>query len=237
MGRRLPPYPGGITNSRWENMYGGDGFWMFADPSDPNYVYAEAQGGEIGRVNRITHEMRGIKPQPNYGEEKLRFNWNTPIAPEPDRAGNDLHRRAVPLPLARSRADLGSHLPRPHHQRSRKAEAGGIGRRHGGQLVRRECTPPSSRSASRRATGRSSGRARTTATCSSRATAGRLGRTSWAMCPASRRSSWVTWVEASRFDAGTAYATFDRHTFGDMEPYAYRSTDYGRTCGPKRNWE
>ena len=23
-------YPGGITNSRWENMYGGDGFWMFA---------------------------------------------------------------------------------------------------------------------------------------------------------------------------------------------------------------
>ena len=28
-------YPGGVTNSRWENMYGGDGFWMFEDPSDP----------------------------------------------------------------------------------------------------------------------------------------------------------------------------------------------------------
>jgi hypothetical protein len=27
-------YPGGITNSRWENMYGGDGFWMFVDPTD-----------------------------------------------------------------------------------------------------------------------------------------------------------------------------------------------------------
>jgi photosystem II stability/assembly factor-like uncharacterized protein len=26
-------YPGGITNNRWENMFGGDGFWMFADPS------------------------------------------------------------------------------------------------------------------------------------------------------------------------------------------------------------
>ncbi len=45
-------YPGGITNGRWENMYGGDGFWMFADPADPDYVYAEAQGGNIGRVNR-----------------------------------------------------------------------------------------------------------------------------------------------------------------------------------------
>ena len=49
-------YPGGITSSRWENMYGGDGFWMWADPSDPDYVYAEAQGGTIGRVNRHTHE-------------------------------------------------------------------------------------------------------------------------------------------------------------------------------------
>ena len=30
-------YPGGITNARWENLYGGDGFWTFADPADPNY--------------------------------------------------------------------------------------------------------------------------------------------------------------------------------------------------------
>src|SRR5678816_1034145 len=31
-------YPGGITNHRWENMYGGDGFWMFQDPADPDSV-------------------------------------------------------------------------------------------------------------------------------------------------------------------------------------------------------
>jgi hypothetical protein len=72
-------YPGGVTNSRWENMYGGDGFWMFEDTSDPDYLYAEAQGGEIGRVNRYTHETRDIHPWPNYGEKKLRFNWNTPF--------------------------------------------------------------------------------------------------------------------------------------------------------------
>ena len=27
----------------------------------------------------------------------------------------------------------------------------------------------------------------------------------------------------------TAYATFDRHTFGDMKPYAFKTTDYGKT--------
>ena len=42
-------YPGGITNSRWENLFGGDGFWAFADPSDPNFAYAESQGGHIAR--------------------------------------------------------------------------------------------------------------------------------------------------------------------------------------------
>src|ERR1700728_4431648 len=40
---------------------------------------------------------------------------------------------------------------------------------------------------------------------------------------------WVSTVEASRFDEATAYATFDRHTFGDMKPYAYKTTDYGQT--------
>jgi hypothetical protein len=43
------------------------------------------------------------------------------------------------------------------------------------------------------------------------------------------KNSWVSTVEASRFDEATAYATFDRHTFGDMKPYAYKTTDYGKT--------
>ncbi len=37
-------YPGGIANSQWENMFGGDGFWMFADPSDPDYILRRIPG-------------------------------------------------------------------------------------------------------------------------------------------------------------------------------------------------
>jgi photosystem II stability/assembly factor-like uncharacterized protein len=80
-------YPGGVTNSRWENMFGGDGFWTWEDPADANYIYAESQGGEIGRVNRYTHETRAIKPYARYGETKLRFNWNTPIQMSPNEKG------------------------------------------------------------------------------------------------------------------------------------------------------
>jgi hypothetical protein len=39
----------------------------------------------------------------------------------------------------------------------------------------------------------------------------------------------VSSIEAGHFDAGTAYATFDLHTFGDMRPYVYKTTDYGQT--------
>jgi photosystem II stability/assembly factor-like uncharacterized protein len=44
-------------------------------------------------------------------------------------------------------------------------------------------------------------------------------------------SSWskVTHVEASHFDAGTAYAAIDRHRLEDSNPYVYRTRDFGKT--------
>src|SRR3989449_4094298 len=67
-------------------MFAGDGFFCFPDSGDPDYVYAEYQGGYVGRVNRHTHQARDIQPKPNY-KEKLRWNWNTPIALSPTEKG------------------------------------------------------------------------------------------------------------------------------------------------------
>src|SRR5437773_5906723 len=50
--------------------------------------------------------------------------------------------------------------------------------------------------------------------------------------PGLPKNSWVSWVHASNFSAGTAYAAFDRHAFGDMAPYVYKTTDYGKTWTP-----
>src|SRR5262249_16294228 len=47
--------------------------------------------------------------------------------------------------------------------------------------------------------------------------------------PGLPKNSWVAWVQASNFNAGTAYAAFDRHTYGDMTPYVFKTTDYGKT--------
>src|SRR5205085_4772652 len=61
----------------------------------------------------------------------------------------------------------------------------------------------------------------------------RDGGKSWtnvvANVPGLPKNAWVSYVDAGHFDEGTAYATFDLHTFGDMKPYAYRTTDFGKS--------
>src|SRR5262249_32600607 len=63
-----------------------DGFWAVPDPSDPEAVYVESQGGFIGRVDRRTMSARDVQPKAGY-KEKLRFNWNAPIAASPTNKG------------------------------------------------------------------------------------------------------------------------------------------------------
>ena len=69
----------GIYNKDWHMTGWGDGFSVVSDLKDPDVIYWESQGGSIGRYNKKTHEIKDIQPQPLTGEDKLRFNWNTPI--------------------------------------------------------------------------------------------------------------------------------------------------------------
>src|SRR5437667_251548 len=78
---------GGTSFSNIGGGSHGDFHDVWVDPTDPDYIYAEYQGGEIGRVNRKTHESRNIKPLPRYAEGKLRYNWNTPIHVSATRKG------------------------------------------------------------------------------------------------------------------------------------------------------
>ena len=47
--------------------------------------------------------------------------------------------------------------------------------------------------------------------------------------PGVPKNPWVSSIDAGHFSEGTAYATFDLHTFGDMKPYVYKTTDFGKT--------
>jgi photosystem II stability/assembly factor-like uncharacterized protein len=221
-------YPGGITNSRWENMFGGDGFWMFEDTSDADYVYAEAQGGEIARVNRHTHEIREIKPLPNYGEGKLRFNWNTPIHMSPNEKGT-VYIGAQFLFRSRDHGQswdrISPDLTTNDPEKQKQEESGGVTIDNSSAEMH---TTIYSISESPK-----NGQIIWVGTDDGNVQVTRDGGKNWTNVVANvnglGKNSWVSTVEASRFDEATAYATFDRHNFGDMKPYAYRTADYGKT--------
>ncbi|HEY8832261.1 MAG TPA: hypothetical protein VIM21_07105 [Gemmatimonadaceae bacterium] len=221
-------YPGGITNSRWENMYGGDGFWMFVDPTDQNYLYAEAQGGEIGRVNRKTHETRPLKPLPRYKEGKERFNWNTPIHVSPTNNGT-LYIGSQYLYRTK---DFGQTWDRISPDLTTNDPSKQLQEQSGGVTVDNSAAEmhttiyaiaESPRNPGLIWVGTDDGNLQVT----------RDGGKNWtnvvANIPNLPKNAWVSSVEPGHFNDGTIYATFDLHTFGDMRPYAYKSTDFGMT--------
>jgi photosystem II stability/assembly factor-like uncharacterized protein len=221
-------YPGGVSNSRWENMFGGDGFWSWEDPSDPNYIYAESQGGEIGRVNRYTHETRAIKPYAQYGEKKLRFNWNTPIQMSPNEKGT-IYIGAQYLFRSRNHGqswdrispDLSTNDP----EKQKQEESGGVTVDNSSAEMN---TTIYSISESPK-----NGQVIWAGTDDGNLQVTRDGGKTWTNVvgnvPGVGKDSWVSWVEAGRFSEGTAYATFDRHMYGDMKPYVFKTTDFGKS--------
>jgi photosystem II stability/assembly factor-like uncharacterized protein len=221
-------FPGGIANPQWENMYGGDGFWMFVDPTDPNYLYAEAQGGYIGRVNRKTHETRPIYPLPRYKEKKLRFNWNTPIHVSPTNNGTIYIGSEF---LFRSR-DFGQTWDRISPDLTTNDPSKQLQEQSGGVTVDNSAAEmhttiyaiaESPKNSSMIWVGTDDGNVQVTRD------AGKTWTNVVGNIRGLPKNAWVSSVEPGHFDDGTIYATFDVHTFGDMKPYAYRSTDYGKT--------
>ncbi len=223
-------FPGGIANAQWENMYGGDGFWMFADPADENYLYAEAQGGRIGRVNRHTHEIRDIQPKPNY-KEKLRFNWNTPIALSPNEKGT-IYVGAQFLFRSRDHGQtwdrISPDLTTNDPEKQKQELSGGVTVDNSVAEMHTTIYSISESPKNKQVlwVGTDDGNLQLT----------RDGAKTWVNVvgnvPDLPKNSWVSWVQAGNFDAGTAYVAFDRHTFGDMMPYVYMTSDYGRTWIP-----
>ena len=60
---------GPITNTDWFTVGGGDGFYTAQDPTNPNIIYAESQGGNIRRLDYATGGSKPlVKPtwRPRY---------------------------------------------------------------------------------------------------------------------------------------------------------------------------
>lgn len=219
---------GGIENKDWRNVGGGDGFHVFADPSDKDIVYAEFQGGQLMRFHRSTGEIKSIKPFARQGDPKLRFNWNTAIALSPTNpkviyVGGQFVFRTTNKGESWDRIspDLTTNDP----AKQKQEESGGLSLDN--SSAENHCTIVSIAESALDEkviwAGTDDGNLQLT----------RDGGKSWTNVTGNIQglpaNTWCSTVEPSRFDKATAYATFDGHQTGDMKVYVFRTTDFGKT--------
>jgi photosystem II stability/assembly factor-like uncharacterized protein len=222
----------GISNDDWYIIGGGDGFQAQMDPTDPRILYAESQDGRMNRVDRLTNERKSIRPEAPAGEQAYRWNWDTPMrisSHNPSTifvAGNRLfkstdrgHSWKVISPDLTTNTDRETlSLMGIVAKDFKIAKHDGV--QSYGNLVTFAESP---KRAGVYYTGSDDG----VISVSTNDGAEWANRTS--KVPGLAKNTYVSRVEASRFDEGTVYATFDGHRGNDFSTYVYASTDYGNT--------
>jgi len=238
----------GTTRSQWQNMGGGDGFFAVPDLTAPHLVYNNLQGGVISMTDRRTGASWGINPYPGgigsagqwMAPQKYRFNWNAPIVLSPQDpktvyyGGNVLFRSTN---HGRSWDVISPDLTTNDKAKQQSS---------GGKIVTDNtaaefhCTiiaiGPSPVDPNVIWVGTDDGNVQVT----------RDGGKTWTntvkgmagLAP----NAWINKVDASHFDAGTAYVSASHWQDGDYAPYFYRTADFGRTWTkitgglPARGW-
>ena len=221
----------GIGNDEWINVNGGDGFHSRIDPTDANIVYAESQDGNLGRRDLRTGESKSIRPQEDSDTSpRYRFQWNSPLIISP----HDPHTLYYG----------GNHL-------FKSTDRGDTWLRLGEDLTtgqERDKQPILGKTPDNNTLSKNDGVVDwpcITAIAESYVNAGVLwagtddgnlqitrdGGKKWtnvvAHIPGVAKGAYVSRIEASHKDEGTAYVTFDNHRSGDFLIYVYMTRNYG----------
>ena len=221
---------GGIKNGDWVGLYGGDGFWVQPDSEDPDIVYAEYQGGNMGRVNRKYNISQGIQPKNGAGEPELRFNWNTPIVKSPTNpkaiyTGSQYLYKSTDKGI--TWVKISPDLTTNDKAKQKQEESGGM--TVDNSSAENHCTiytiAESPLDENTIWIGTDDGNLQYT---------NDVGKT-WNNVSVNYEScgvpkgTWISSIQPSRFNKSTVYVTFDNHYYGDFNTYIAKSTDMGKT--------
>jgi photosystem II stability/assembly factor-like uncharacterized protein len=221
--------PGGVNNSVWQDIFGGDGFWVVPDGNDPNICYAESQGGNMGRVTISTGKSVNIQPQQGAGEEKLRWNWNTPLHIGP--VSKALYTGAQYIykstDQGRNWTRISPDLTTNDKKKQQQEGSGGLSADN--TSAENHCTiftiAESTLDANLIWAGTDDGNLQVTTD----------GGKTWTNVSENVAKagvvaqSWVSSIQPGQFDKNVVYATFDNHMYGDNTTYVARSNDLGKT--------
>lgn len=219
---------GGIEARDWNSVGAGDGFRVLRHPTK-NIIYSEMQGAEnVWRYDVDNKLVKTIQPLPVKGNPKLRFNWNAPMAistHQPDRfymGSQFLHKSED---MGDTWTIISPDLTTNDKSKQEQANSGGLSVDNSGAENHTTIFTIAESSLDENIiwVGTDDGNVQVTTD----------GGKNWTNTSANiaglPKNTWVYHIEASMHDKAAAYAVFEGHTTGDMNPYAFKTTDFGKT--------
>ncbi|MCC6241611.1 MAG: glycosyl hydrolase [Gemmatimonadaceae bacterium] len=225
--------PGGIVRALWQDAGGGESGFVTALPNDPDVVFAGSYGGMLTRKDMRTGLARNINPWPlnpmghSAIDAKYRMQWTFPIVVSPHNpkviyVGSSVLFKTTDE--GESYTAISPDLSR-NDPRTLGASGGPITLDQTSVEYFGTVFAVSESPIARGViwAGTDDGLVHIT----------RNGGLTWTNItpPTLKEREWarISSVEASRFNAGTAYVAANRFQMDDQEPYLFKTTDYGKT--------
>ena len=193
---------GGLND--WDRIYGGDGFYVIVDYTNPNIIYAESQNGNLGKSNDGGSSFYWATNGISESEPK---NWSTPVVMDPQNP-NILYYGTNHIYRSDNGADYWTSI-------SPDLTDGVVGSRPG--TISTISISPVNTSII------------WAGTSDSRLWVSLNYGLTWADVSATLPYRWVSRVIADPMDENTAYATFTGLKWADPEPHVFRTVDAGQT--------
>lgn len=217
-----------IYNDVWDMVAFGDGFDTEPDPENADFGYAMSQGGALVYFNHKTGLQKFIRP--TESAVKHRYNWNAGFALDPFDA-KTIYYGSQFLHKSTDKGDTWEIIS-PDLTTNDTTKIN-LGKETGGLTLdvsgaENHCTiltiAPSSVKRGVIWVGTDDGNVQVT----------QDGGKTWTLVSknksiAAPAGTWVPHIEASKFDAGTAYVVFDDHRRSNWSTYVYGTRDFGKT--------
>jgi photosystem II stability/assembly factor-like uncharacterized protein len=220
-----------IDRSDWYDVGGGEAGYIAPYPPDPNIVYAADYQGNITRFDKHIGQVKAITEQPElsdaHGAANLehRFQWTAPVMLSPHDP-NTLYHAGERLFKT---TDAGVHWQAispdlTRNDKSKQKVSGGDITLDDSGTEYYDTIFALAESAVTRGllwVGTDDGLIQITRD---------EGKT-WTNVTPKDLPEWsrISQIDASPFDAGTAFVAADRHQSDDLHPYIYKTSDYGKT--------
>lgn len=217
----------GIRNAYWQEISFGDGFDVVPDPDNSRYGWTMSQQGYVSRYDWQTGNNYLVRPTHPDPDVMLRFNWNSAINIDPFDSstiyfGSQFVHKSTDK--GETWTVISPDLTTNDPEKQKQSESGGLSldatgaENHTTILV----IEPSPLEQNMLWAGSDDGRVHYTTN----------GGNTWnevSNLPGLPKNSWIVQIKASNKNKGEALLIANDYRRFNYEPYAYRTTNYGKT--------